>query len=102
MSQHFTQLVADEIDDGLEIELRGHPLLDAVDDGELGRALLGFLQQPLRLVEQTRILERDAQAARERGQQSEVGVAECMLAVDVLDGNDAPGLVADDERHPDP
>ncbi len=34
--------------------------LDAVDDRELGGALLGFLEQPLRLVEQARVLERDA------------------------------------------
>ena len=31
------QLVADEFDDGVEIELRGHALLDAVDGGQLGR-----------------------------------------------------------------
>ena len=35
-----TQLVADQIDDGLEVELGGHAFLDAVDDGELVRALL--------------------------------------------------------------
>ena len=56
--EHVAELVADEIDDGLEIELRGHPLLDAVDHREFGGALLGFLQQTLRLVEQPRVLER--------------------------------------------
>src|SRR5215831_11722176 len=38
--EDFPQFVADEVDDGLEVELRSHPLLDAVDDGELARALL--------------------------------------------------------------
>jgi len=41
--EYFTQLVTDEVDDGLEIELRGHPFLDTVDDGQLRRPLLGFL-----------------------------------------------------------
>ncbi len=58
--EHLAQLVADEVDDRLEVELGRHPLLDAVDHRELGGALLGFLQQPLRLVEEARVLERDA------------------------------------------
>ena len=37
-------------------------LLDAVDYRELGVVLLGFLQQPLGLVEQARVLERNAHA----------------------------------------
>ena len=37
-------------------------LLDAVDDRQLGVALLGLLEQPLRLVEQARVLQRDAHA----------------------------------------
>ena len=53
------------------------PLLDAVDHRELGVALLGLLQQPLRLVEEARVLERDAHARRDRRQQAHVGVAEC-------------------------
>ncbi len=39
-AEQLDQLVADEIDDGLEVELGGHAFLDAVDDGELVRALL--------------------------------------------------------------
>ena len=58
--EHLAQLVADEVDDRLEVELGRHPLLDAVDHRELGGALLGLLQQPLRLVEEARVLERDA------------------------------------------
>ena len=48
------------------VELAGHALLDAVDQRQLRRALLGFLQQPLRLVEQARVLERDAHALPRR------------------------------------
>ena len=68
-AQHLAQLVADQLDDRLEVELAGHALLDAVDDRELGVALLGLLQQPLRLVEQARVLERDAHARGDRGEQ---------------------------------
>ena len=64
--EHLAQLVADEVDDGLEVELRGHALLDAVDHGELGVALLGLLQQALRLVEEARVLQRHAHARRDR------------------------------------
>ena len=38
--EYFAQLVADEVDDRLEVELGGHALLDAVDDAELVGALL--------------------------------------------------------------
>src|SRR5215468_4479166 len=38
--EYLAQLVADEINGGLEVELRRHSLLDAVDDSELGVALL--------------------------------------------------------------
>ena len=50
----------------LEVELGRQALLDAVDDGQLGRALLGLLQQALRLVEQARVLQRHAHAGRQR------------------------------------
>ena len=66
--EHLAQLVADQVDDGLEVELRGHALLDAVDHRQLGGALLGFLQQPLRLVEQARVFQRHAHARRDRGE----------------------------------
>ena len=50
-AQDLAQFVADQVDDGLEVEFRRHALLDAVDHGHFGRALLGLLEQPLRLVE---------------------------------------------------
>src|SRR5664280_731899 len=61
-SKDLAQLVADEINDAAEVERAGHALLDAVDDRQLGVALFGLLQQPLRLVEQAGVLERHAHA----------------------------------------
>src|SRR5450631_643492 len=70
----LADLVADEIDDGLEVELGGEASLHTVDDRQFRRSLLLDLEQPLRLVEETGVLERDAQAARERDQELEIGV----------------------------
>ena len=50
----------------------GEALLDAVDDGQLGGALVRLCQQALRLVEQPRVLKGDAEAAGERRQQTNV------------------------------
>ena len=84
--EHLAQLVADQIDDRLEIELRGHPLLDAVDHRELGGALLGFLQQALRFVEQARVLQRDAHARRRPCvSRRTLGFAERVLALVILE-----------------
>ena len=57
----------------LEVQLGRQALLDAVDDGQLGGALLGLLQQPLGLVEQARVLERHAHAGRHGREQPHVG-----------------------------
>ena len=81
-AEDLADLVADEIDDRLEIELRGEPLLHAVDDRELGRALLALLEQALRLVEEPRVLERDAHACRDGAEQPHLGFAEGVLALD--------------------
>src|SRR5437762_2452087 len=64
--EHLAQFVADEIDDRLEVQLRGHSLLNSVDHRKLGRSLLLGLEQPLRLVEEPRILERDPHACGHR------------------------------------
>ena len=50
--------VADEIEDGLKVELLGQPLA-AVDDRELARARVGLGQQVFRLVEKAGVFERD-------------------------------------------
>ncbi len=81
--EDLADLVADGVVDPLHVELGGERLLHAVDDRELGRALLALLEQALRLVEQARVLERDAHRVGERLQQAHVGVAERVLALHV-------------------
>jgi len=101
--EYFAQLVADQIDDGLEIELRGDSLLDAVDDGQLAGALLQFGGAPGHLALQpggeTQVGERHSGLARQHGQQVAVAVVEAAeRAVDV--GIDVPQQVAlYDQRH---
>ena len=85
--EDLLDLVADDVVDRLQLELAGERLLDAVDQRELGVPLP-------RLVHQPRVLERDAQAARQRLQQLLVGLAERVLPVDVLERDDAARLPA--------
>ena len=64
------------------------PFLDAVDDRQLGGALLGLLQQALRLVEEAGVLQRDAHAARRPcSSRRTLGLAERVLALVVLDAD---------------
>src|SRR5579862_1999544 len=86
--EQFAKLLADEIVDRLDLELRDETLLNAVDDRQLGRSLLLRLEQPLRFVEEPRVLERDAQAACQRLQQPHVGFRERMLALGVFQVNE--------------
>ena len=51
-------LVSNRVVDTLDVELGCERRLHAVDDRELGVALLRLFQQPLRFVEQARVLER--------------------------------------------
>ena len=97
--QHFAQLIAHQVDDALEIQRSGHPLLDAVDDRELGVALLGLLQQPLRLAEQPRTLQRHAHAGRHRAEQPDFRRAERVLALEVLDVDRAEHPIVAQDRH---
>ena len=60
--------LADQLDQRVEVELRGERLPDAVHRRELGHPLA-------RLVDETGVVERDAEAAGERGQQPLVGLA---------------------------
>ena len=83
--------VADQVVHRLHLEVLGETSLDVVDERELGVALTGLLEQP-------GVLERDAQAARERGQETYVGVAERVLAVEVLERDHAGRFAPDHER----
>ena len=97
--KELDQLVADQIDDGLEIQLLGHPVLDAVDHRQLGIACLGLLQQPLRLVEEAGVLQRHAHAGGERFQEANVGLAVRVLAPHVHELQDAARLTSRYQRH---
>jgi hypothetical protein len=70
--------VADQVVHALHLEVLGEAPLDVVDERELGVALTGLLEQP-------RVLERDAEAAGERREQADVRLAERVLAVEVLE-----------------
>ena len=74
--EDLLDLVADEVVHRLHVELGGQALLDAVDDRQLGGALVGLGQEALGLVEQAGVLERDAHARGERAEQPLVGLAE--------------------------
>ena len=60
LASNITEFVTNQIDDRLEIQLGCKPLLHAVDNGKFGGAVFGDLEQPLGLIEETRVLERDA------------------------------------------
>ena len=68
--EHRAHPLADQVDDRLELELPGERLADLVDHRELGRSLVRLREQPLRLVEQARVLEGHAHARRHRAEQS--------------------------------
>ena len=86
--------ITDQVVHRLHLEVLGQSALNVVDQCELGVPLTSLLEQP-------RVLEGDAQAAGERRQQTHVRVAEGVLAIDVLERDDAGCAFADDERHED-
>ena len=82
--------IADEVVHRLHVEVPGQPALDVGDHRELGVALPGLL-------EQARVLERDAEAPRDRHEQANVGLAERVLVVEVLERDPPGGPVAEHE-----
>ena len=98
-AQHLADLLAHQLDDAVKVELAGDALLDAVDDGQLGIALLGFFQQTLGFVEAQRALQRHGHGRADGLQQAHLGVAIRVLALVVLHLDAADAAVADDQRH---
>ena len=86
--------VPHEVIHRLHLEVLGQASLDVVDQRQLGVPLTRLLEQPC-------ILQRDAQTSGEGRQQTDVGLTERMLAVQVLERDHALGLVADDQRDED-
>ncbi len=99
--EDLRDLVADEVDDRLEVELRGQALLDAVDDRKLRGTLLTLLEKPLRLVEEASVLEGHAHRVGQRLEQAHIGIAERVLALDIGQTDNSAGLFACDHRHKD-
>ena len=60
--EDVADLVADDVVDRLRLELARDRRLDAVDQRQLGVPLAGLVDEP-------RVVERDAEAAGERGQE---------------------------------
>ena len=96
--EDLADLVADRVVDALDVQLGGERGLHAVDDRELGGALLALLEQPLRLVEQTRVLQRHAHARRHGVKQAHVGFTKGVLAFIILEDDRADDAVAADDR----
>ena len=95
--------LADELDDRLEVELLGERLADLVDDRELGGALVRLGQQPLRLVEQPRVLEGDAHARRRASPSNRSSaLGERVLAPMLVEDDDADHPVAGQDRDAQP
>ena len=97
--EHVANLLADEVDHRLQVELTRESLLDAVDHRQLGVALLRFLEQPLRLVEQPGVLERDAHTRSHRREKTGIGRVEGVLVLVVLHDDATEQAVAADDRH---
>ena len=89
--EDLADLVADQVIHRLHVELGREALLDARDDRQLGRSLVGLGQEPPRLVEQARVLERNAHARREGRQQALVGLGVRLRRL---------GGYGDDPEHP--
>ncbi len=90
--------LADEVVHRLHLDVGGESGLDAVDDRQLGGPLVGLGEQASCLVDEPGVLEGDAQAAGERRQHPDVSVAEGVLAIEVLERDDAGHIAPDDER----
>ena len=95
--EHLAQALADQVVHRLHLDLGREAPLDLIDDRELGGPLVRLGQEPLRLVEQAGILKRDAEARRERREHADIRLRECVLAVQVLERDDADRLAAGDQ-----
>ncbi len=88
--ERFANLVADEIEDRLDVELRRQPGLHAVDDAELVRPLLeqrvggrqlerALRDFPFEVHRPLRVVECDCRLAREQAQHVAIGVVEAAV-----------------------
>src|SRR5439155_24708116 len=99
--ENLPDLVADRVVDALDVELGRERGLDAVDDRELGVPLFGFLEQVLRFIKQTGVLERRTQRGGDGRQQAKFRLAVSVLALEVFEIDDPEYAVAADNRYQD-
>ena len=97
-AEDLLQLVADPLDDRLEVEPGRHPLVNAVGQGQLAAALLE-LKRHLGAATRTRKL--DGAAPREPGQAVAVGGGEAAVAAVDVGVEEAEPLAAGAERGDD-
>ena len=99
--EDLLDLVADDLVHRLHVQPLGETALDLVDDRQLGGPFVGLREQTLRLVEESGVLERHAQACGDRREQLDVRITEGRLSVEVLQGDHPARDIADKEWHPD-
>ena len=101
--QHRAQLVAHEVDDGLEFQRPGHALLDAVDDGELACALLQLGGALGHLAFQPRgeahVGERQRRLGRQHAEELHVAVVESAVESVDVGVDEAQKLALREKRH---
>ena len=96
-SNSVAEPVADEVAHRLDVDLRCEALLDRRDDRELG-ARSSVSRRGAVSSNRRAFSSATAQARRDRRQDADVRVRERVLAVEVLERDDARRLAADEER----
>ena len=101
LAPKISRTVADQVVHRLHVELGREALLDAVDDRQLGRALVRLGEEPLRLVEQPGVLEGHAQARGDRRHEPLVRLAEG-VRVEALERDDPDHALTGRDRYAEP
>ena len=89
--ERLLELVAESLDENGQVELLGDRRTDVVDERQLAVALAG-------LTDEARVVEGHTEARGEGRQKPDVRIAEGMLAIEVLERDDAGHLTAATER----
>ena len=96
--ENLANLIAEQINDALEIELRHEPLLHTVDDGEFRRALFSLFEQALGLIEKARVFKCHAHRVGKGVQQAHIAAAKSILLV-TLNADNTGHFIAQQDGH---
>ncbi len=99
--EYFSDLVTDQVDDGLKFQFGCQSLLHAVDDRQFRVAFLRLFEQALGFVKQTGILERHAHGIGKSLQQAYIRFTEGVLAFHVGQADQPARLVPGYQWHHD-